>query len=56
VLFEIYNIFEEKIPPRHFALQNATPQEGNFKIDVSNLVPGVYFIKIGDKIEKFIKM
>jgi len=26
------------------------------KIDISNLSPGVYFIKIGDKVEKFIKM
>ena len=26
------------------------------EIDVSNLSPGVYFVKIGDKVEKFIKM
>jgi predicted GH43/DUF377 family glycosyl hydrolase len=53
---EIYNVFGEKIPPRHFAVQNATPQEGNLKIDVSNLAPGVYFIKMGNKIEKFVKI
>jgi hypothetical protein len=28
---------------------------GVFKIDVSNLAPGVYFIRIGDKFEKFMK-
>jgi hypothetical protein len=53
--FEIFNIFGEKIPPRHFALQNATPQEGNFKIDISNLPAGVYFVKVGDKFKKFMK-
>ncbi|HRP03243.1 MAG TPA: T9SS type A sorting domain-containing protein [Candidatus Kapabacteria bacterium] len=26
------------------------------KVDVSNLTPGVYFIKIGDRVEKFIKI
>jgi hypothetical protein len=28
---------------------------GQIKINVSNLTPGVYFIKIGDKVEKFVK-
>jgi pimeloyl-ACP methyl ester carboxylesterase len=50
---EIFNIFGE--------LQDAPPQtpplEGRgLKIDVSNLPAGVYFIKIGDKFEKFMKM
>ena len=52
---EIYNIFGEKISTPS-AFQAATPQEGNFKIDVSNLPAGVYFVKIGDKFEKFIKI
>lgn len=26
------------------------------RIDISNLTPGVYFVKIGDKVEKFVKM
>jgi hypothetical protein len=52
-IIEIYNIFGE--------LQDAPPQtpplEGRgLKIDVSNLPAGVYFIKIGDKFEKFVKM
>ena len=25
------------------------------RIDVSNLSPGVYFVKIGDRVEKFVK-
>jgi hypothetical protein len=46
----------KKILPRHFAWQNATPQEGIIKIDISSLPPGVYLIKIGDKFEKFVKL
>ncbi len=30
--------------------------DGNNRIDISNLASGTYFIKIGDKIEKFVKM
>jgi photosystem II stability/assembly factor-like uncharacterized protein len=52
---EIFNIFGEK-ESTPSSLRDATPQEGNFRIDVSNLAPGVYFIKIGDRFEKFIKM
>jgi alpha-tubulin suppressor-like RCC1 family protein len=29
---------------------------GGFRIDVSHLAAGVYFIKIGDKVEKFVKL
>jgi hypothetical protein len=55
ISFEIYNIFGAKISTSS-SLHDATPQEGNLKIDVSNLLPGVYFIKIGDSLEKFIKL
>jgi hypothetical protein len=34
----------------------ATPQRGELRIDVSFLAPGMYFIKIGNSIEKFVKM
>jgi hypothetical protein len=54
---EIFNIFGEKTTPSN--LSGLTPliaKEGNFKIDVSNLSPGVYFIRIGDRFEKFIKL
>jgi photosystem II stability/assembly factor-like uncharacterized protein len=30
--------------------------KGGGKIDISNLAPGIYFIKIGNKVEKFVKM
>ncbi|MBX3044218.1 MAG: T9SS type A sorting domain-containing protein [Candidatus Kapabacteria bacterium] len=30
--------------------------EGNLRIDVSHLTAGVYFIRIGNKVEKFVKM
>jgi hypothetical protein len=29
---------------------------GSIRIDISNLSAGVYFIRIGDKVEKFLKM
>jgi hypothetical protein len=53
VSLEIYNIFGEpqETPP----LPSASSGTG-INIDVSNLVPGVYFIKIGNKFEKFVKM
>ncbi len=34
----------------------ATPQDGNVRIDVSHLPAGVYYVRIGDKVEKFVKM
>ena len=30
--------------------------KGNLRIDVSGLAPGVYFVRIGDKVSKFIKI
>jgi hypothetical protein len=30
--------------------------DGNIRIDVSHLPAGVYFIRFGDKVEKFVKM
>jgi outer membrane protein assembly factor BamB len=61
---EIYNIFGEKNPTLSLPIGEGTGKVlptgedlgGVFKIDVSNLAPGVYFIKIGDKFEKFVKM
>jgi len=49
----IYNVFGTKFPPR--LNSSATPQEGNLRLDVSSLSPGVYFVKIGDNVAKFIK-
>jgi len=64
----IYNVFGEKVlstsprpspflereyPPR--LTSSATPQEGNLRLDVSSLPAGVYFVRVGDKVGKFIK-
>ncbi len=51
----IYNVFGEEISTPSL-LRNATPQEGNLRIDVSGLPAGVYFVRIGEKVEKFVKM
>jgi hypothetical protein len=53
---EIFNILGESVtttpPIRHtFELEGE-----KIRIDISNLVPGVYFIRIDDKFEKFIKL
>jgi hypothetical protein len=55
IYFEIFNVFGEK-ESTPSSLRDATPQEGNSRIDISNLPVGVYFIKIGDKFEKFVKI
>jgi hypothetical protein len=49
---EIFNIFGNEIhPPR----PSGTPQEGNkYRIDVSALPEGIYFVRIGEKIRKFV--
>jgi hypothetical protein len=54
---EIFNIFgENTTPPNLSGLPPLLAKEGIIKIDISNLPVGVYFIKIGDKFEKFVKM
>jgi hypothetical protein len=56
VSYEIFNIFGENTTPSNLAgLPPLLSKEGIIKINVSNLAPGVYFIRIGDKFEKFIK-
>ncbi len=59
---EIYDVMGVKIQttssasqPPHFDKLSASLQEGNLRIDVSFLTPGVYFIKIGYRVEKFVK-
>jgi hypothetical protein len=53
----IYNVFGEKMLNLSSAGGggNAADGGGQIRIDVSHLTPGVYFIKIADKIEKFVK-
>jgi hypothetical protein len=53
---EIFDIFGNEIHPPRLASQ-ATPQEGNLRIDISSLNAGVYFVRIGsEKPVKFIKI
>jgi hypothetical protein len=57
VSFEIYNIFGENTTPSNLSgLPPLLAKEGMIKIDISNLPVGVYFIKIGDKFVKFVKI
>jgi hypothetical protein len=53
----IYNILGENMPNLSSAGGggNAVAGGGQFRIDVSNLPPGMYFIKIGDRVQKFVK-
>jgi hypothetical protein len=54
---QIFNIFGERVLFTPSSLRDDTPQEGNFKINVSSLPPGIYFIRIGvEKPLKFLKI
>ena len=52
---EIYDMLGVKMQTTPSAPQ-PTLQEGNLRIDVSHLPVGLYYVKIGDRIEKFVKM
>lgn len=52
---EIYDVMGLKIQSTPSAWQPSI-NEGNLKIDISNLAPGIYFVKIGGRVEKFVKM
>jgi hypothetical protein len=49
---EIYNVLGEKVKTLSPALSQS---ERELRIDVSHLPTGMYFIKIGDKMQKFVK-
>ncbi len=51
---EIYDVMGVEMQTTPSAMQPPL-QEGNLKIDVSYLPAGVYFVRIGDKVVKFIK-
>jgi hypothetical protein len=53
---QIYNTLGEKVTTPSL-LGNATPPtEGNFRINISTLPKGMYFVRIGGEIAKFMKM
>jgi len=52
----IYNTLGENMTTPSL-LGNATPPKvGNFRIDISNLPKGMYFVRMGGEIAKFVKM
>jgi hypothetical protein len=56
---KIFNIFGECVLTTPSSLRDDTPpKEGNFKIDVSGLIPGIYFLKLNNKLTaiKFLKL
>jgi hypothetical protein len=51
---KIYNVLGVEITTPN--LTSALPQgEGVVRLDVSGLSPGVYFVRIGDRVQKFVK-
>jgi hypothetical protein len=55
VLFEIFNVFGE-MESTSVNFVDTSASGGHLRIDVSNFAPGVYFIRIGDRFEKFVKL
>lgn len=53
VEIEIYDVMGVLIKTTLVETQNIVSRHQ--RIDISNISPGVYFVKIGDKIEKFVK-
>jgi len=54
MLIEIYDVMGVLI--HSYNLTPALSDGEGARIDITNLAPGVYFIKMGDRVEKFIKM
>jgi len=55
---EIYNVMGFLIQPTQLR-KDLTPtilEDEVLSIDISNLLPGVYFVKIGNRVEKFVKL
>ena len=55
VFIEIYDVMGMKIQSTPFNLTPTLSEGEGARIDISNLTPGVYFVKIGDRVEKFVK-
>ena len=59
VSIEIYNVFgiKEEHPPTPGSTPfNSPASGGQIRVDVSGLPAGVYFVRVGDKIRKFVKL
>jgi len=51
----IYNVFGEEVLTTHLT-PSPSPKEKGVRIDVSGLVPGMYFVRVWEKVGKFVKM
>ena len=52
-IVQIFNTFGLDVSPAGGGVSGA--DGGGFRINISNLPVGVYYIRIGDKVEKFVK-
>jgi len=55
VVAEVVRVFDV-LGIEHPATSWHPSKEGNVRIDVSSLSPGVYFVKVGGRVSKFLKM
>jgi hypothetical protein len=53
---QIYNNLGEKVTTPSLQSNATPPKEGNFRINISDLPMGVYFVKVGGETAKFVKM
>jgi hypothetical protein len=54
VVMKIFNVFGQTVSTPVCSAD--TPASGGQRIDVSGLPPGMYFVRIGDKVGKFVKL
>jgi len=52
----MYNVFGEEVLATSYFTPSPSPKERGVRIDVSGLSPGIYFIRVGDKVGKFVKI
>jgi hypothetical protein len=52
---KIYNFLGEMVITTTPSLCDTHPYQGREKINISELVPGVYFVRVGDRVQRFIK-
>jgi photosystem II stability/assembly factor-like uncharacterized protein len=55
-IVKIYDVLGVEMMTTPSAVAATPPKDGNLRIDVSHLSTGIYFIKIGANVEKFVKL
>lgn len=53
-IIEIFDVLGNKVANKSLSVSSEFGTTN--RVDISQLQPGVYFVKIGDKVEKFVKM